>query len=149
MSHKKNTTLRLGSALVAASILGLAGCGDAGRGGVEVSGSVTLNGAPMPAGSVVFVPSGKGHKCAGEIVDGTFRIEQDGGPIPGSYRVEVYAPDTSGVPLDDPLAYAKSGARIPGPNPVAARFNTHTTLEANVTADGVNSFAFHVESVKK
>jgi len=129
--------------------IGLVGCSDPGRGGVEVSGTVTLDGGPMAAGSLVFVPLDSGHKAAGEIVDGTFRIAGGDGPIPGSYRVEVYAPQVSPVPLDDPLAYARSAPRVPQPNPVAPRYNRRSILKADVIADGVNEFVFQVESARR
>jgi len=130
------------------AVAAIAGCGEPGRGGLRVAGSVTLDGQPMPAGSVVFVPTGKGHKAAGEIVAGEFVIDESDGPIPGQYRVEVYASESSDVPLDDPLAYARSAPHVPPPNPVAARFNTQSTLRETVAADGENSFSFQVESHK-
>lgn len=126
----------------------LAGCGDEGRGGVSVSGTVTLDGQPMPAGSVVFVPLTTGHKAAAKINAGSFVFGPDEGPIPGKYRVEIYAPEASSVPLDDPLAYAKSGPNVPPPNPVAAEFNEQSTLTADVMADG-DWFSYEVRSVKR
>jgi hypothetical protein len=127
----------------------LAGCGESGRGGLEVTGLVTLDGQPMQEGSVVFVPLASGHKTAGKITAGQFRIPASDGPIPGSYRVEVYAPDASPVPLDDPLAYAQSAPRLPPANPVASRFNTQSELTAEVAAGRDNQFTFEVQSATR
>ncbi len=128
----------------------LTGCGDAGRGGVSVAGTITLDGSPMKAGSIVFRPAdgNPGHKAGAELAEGRFSIDDANGPLPGRYHVEVYAPEESTVPLDDPLAYAKSAPRFPPPNRVAERFNVQTTLIAVVEQHAENAFSFAVESQK-
>lgn len=135
--------------LFIASLFCLTGCAESGRGGLEVCGSVELDGQPMSSGSIVFVPLASGHKAAGEIASGAFHIAASDGPIPGSYRIEVYAPELSSVPWDDPLAFARSAPGIPPSNAIAAQFNTQSMLTADVTADGDNQFSFEVQTAKR
>lgn len=78
-----------------------AGCGTARLETAPVAGRVTLDGKPVPAGTVVFLaavgPSAKGPIQA----DGTYRLGTYGsadGAVVGSHRVIVVA--------DDPVALA-------------------------------------------
>ncbi len=98
---------------------------------VEVSGSVTWEGAPMPHGDIVFfaldphVPA-----AAGKIIDGayTFRCK------PGEKRVEIQAYRLSGrtTPQGIPI----------GEMYVPERYSSETELMANVTPEGENKFEF-------
>ena len=77
--------------------LGLTGCGPAGPERFEVNGSVTYQGAPVPAGSVVFEPDPKhgNQGPAGQalIREGQYRTLPDKGTIGGSQVVKIYAFD--------------------------------------------------------
>ena len=86
------------------SLIVLAGCGD-GRGvRVPVSGTVTIDGAPLAFGSILFEPlaGGENNRSGGGALesDGTFRVSAytafDGLP-PGQYRVAI----TGTEPLSD------------------------------------------------
>ena len=75
-------------ALVAAAGLALAGCG-ASDGGVEVSGAVTFQGQPVPAGEIVFTPkSGDQPSAAGKIEQGKFKCQVP--PGPSIVRITAY-----------------------------------------------------------
>src|SRR5262249_49372612 len=63
------------------------GCGPA-KG--KVSGSVTLDGQPLPAGTITFY-SGKGGSVAGEITDGEYSVA---GVLAGEAKVTV---DTTAI----------------------------------------------------
>lgn len=82
----------------------LTGCGSDGTGRVGVSGKVTLRGNPVMSGRVNFIPEGdtKGPASGGEIVDGTFVISQNRGPLPGEYlvRVQVTPTESAGSSAD-------------------------------------------------
>jgi hypothetical protein len=71
----------------------LVGCG--GRGTTPVEGVITLEGAPLPGATVLFVPdgTGKGRPASGfTSPEGVFRLttfQPDDGALPGSYRVVV------------------------------------------------------------
>ena len=93
----QSTNRRCGLVFAAClSLFVLAGCGD-GRGvRVPVSGAVTVDGAPLAFGSILFEPlaGGDNNRPGGGALesDGTFRVSAytafDGLP-PGSYRVAI------------------------------------------------------------
>jgi len=68
------------------------GCGDGRPARVAVSGTVTIDGAPVKRGSIKFVPE-KGRPSTGEIgPDGRFTLTcYDGkdGALPGKHHVQV------------------------------------------------------------
>ena len=82
---KWNNVLMLCGALVAA------GCGSDTGGRIAVSGSVTYDGEPLPAGRILFTPAeDKPGPSAGEpIDDGHFTILAEEGPATGRYEVTV------------------------------------------------------------
>jgi hypothetical protein len=76
------------------AVITTAGCG----GGdelprVAVSGSVTVDGEPVPNGVVRFAPSPgtEGPMANCMITDGRYRIPTDEGPVAGNYEVRVHA----------------------------------------------------------
>ena len=83
--------------LVLCSIL-LSGCGGDGLNRASVSGTVTLDGAPITDGYVTFT-SEPGTSCptvAGVIKDGSYTIPVKNGPVPGNYTVTVSASAPTG-----------------------------------------------------
>lgn len=78
------------------------GCGDdSGLGRrYKVTGKVTYNGAPVPHGTVNFIPvkppPPEGRAAAGEIKDGVYSLSTAGGndgALPGDYNVAIVAMD--------------------------------------------------------
>ena len=135
----------LGAAALAVAMVGCEG-GD-GLPRQPVSGTVTLDGQPLDYGSIQFVNAGAEltMSCGGLITDGRFAIPRDQGPIPGPYRVAIYAPDRGqqvpGSGSDQPTA--------PGSIPkdrVPPRYNQSTTLTAQVEKGDRNVFAFDLKS---
>lgn len=138
----------------AAGVLGLislAGCQDSGRGGVAVQGTVMLDGQPLAAGSIVFSPLEEmpGHRAATEIVDGKYVMKAKLGPVPGHYRVKIYADDPSDVAWDDPQAFAASKLRFPPRNPVAPQFNEQSKLTRVIQGQEPHQFDFEVTSLSR
>ncbi len=126
--------------LLAAGFLALAAGGCSDRSAVDplprraVSGTVTLDGQPLPAGIIRFDPEARetGVPVVGDIKDGRFAIGQPQGPVPGKYRVLI-----SGWKADNPES-AEAGPRAkPGPGAIRK-----AELEAQVTPEGPNSFNF-------
>jgi hypothetical protein len=120
--------------------LGCLGC-SSGEDRVAVAGKVELDGRPLEAGSITFLPQpGTSSPSAGaQIAGGTYRIPAEGGPKPGVYRVQV-------------SSTRKTGKRIPAGSPapdgtmvdevveaVPLQYNRESTLAATLTA-GDNSF---------
>ena len=123
------------------TFLALFGCGKGTSGRYEVSGQVTLEGAPLETGLVRFVPVGgtKSPSVGGEIKQGAFEISADDGPFAGDYRVEITASRGTGVTRYDKVLdinYEEQEQYLP------ARYNSSTELTAQVTAEETNEFNF-------
>lgn len=98
------------------------GCGS---GTTEVTGTVTLDGKPLPSGNVTFHSIGGGEQAAkpatATITDGKFTVET----TPGKKRVEILAYRETGE--KDPLGGAEREQYIhPG-------YNTNSQLEIEVS----------------
>src|SRR5262249_2024671 len=99
---------------------------------VEVTGTVTWNGKPLPNGMIVLQPTEAGQAPAGgKIEDGRFVLHTK----PGKWRGQVEA--VGSTAQRDP----QTGAPI-GEMYIPARYNRETKLEANINRDGDNEFDF-------
>jgi hypothetical protein len=78
------------------------GCGNSGR--VSISGRVTLDGAPLPTGSITFIPEqgNRGPTAGAAIEDGEYFIDGAKGPMPGPHRIEIRATESTGRTVADP-----------------------------------------------
>ena len=127
-----------------AVVFAASGC--SGGGSTEVSGKVTLQGKPLPEGSIRFVPTvgTKGRPGSAVVTNGTYTIPLKDGMVPGKYKVEITArrktgkkvpvPDSPGVERDEEEEY------------IPIQFNLNTTLEAELAA-GSNTKDFNLEGV--
>ena len=123
-------------------LLPLAGCGGSDRlPTAKVSGTVTLDGNPLPKGRISFVPQdGSGRPASGQIAgDGSFVLgtyEESDGAVLGRHKVSLVAREERGaLPPDD------GGAKSLIPESYG---NVATSgLAFDVTADGDN--VFHIE----
>jgi hypothetical protein len=143
----------------------LAGCG--GEEAVDnlprqaVSGSVTLDGKPLASGSIQFVPAGAAEGSAGgvgvtagaKIENGRYEIDRGHGPVPGTYKVAINsAPVTPTEPAKDTSVSpggrrdAKARAKEMPKETLPAKYNSKTTLEAQVKEGGSNTFDFPMKS---
>jgi hypothetical protein len=122
---------------------GLAGCagGEAKR--YAVSGVVKWRGQPLDQGAITFLAADPALGSAGGtmIKDGQYSIPAKEGLLPGRYKVLVTSVDPKNQ-TPDPDA-------LPGYLPVPKdriqpKYNTQTTLTAEVTAEGNNTFDFEV-----
>lgn len=114
---------------------------------VQVSGKVTLDDQPAPAGTIVFVPLTPGQLQSQGIIqeDGTFTIEAENGPSAGDYKVEIQCARKTGRTVQSMSSADGSGMieeRVPI---IPAKYNTATTLRKTVT-DGANIFHFDLKS---
>ena len=71
------------------AMTGFVGCNSAST----VTGKVTLDNAPLPAGEVMFHPSTQGALAVGSVVNGSYEMAtgQSDKIEPGDYRVTVIA----------------------------------------------------------
>lgn len=111
--------------------------GCSGDGMLTITGSVTYDGQPLADGAISFHPlDAKIAPQGGLIAAGRFRVRTR----PGRYRVEIRAtrPQAGAVEL------------TPGATPreqyIPARYNDESTLEAEVTPQGANTFTFDLQS---
>ncbi|MCA9114497.1 MAG: hypothetical protein KDA79_05385 [Planctomycetaceae bacterium] len=128
-------------ALLAAAMLS-AGCSSAPDDAPvthEVTGTVTFEGEPVPEASMVFEDAaGKERSFGAMVQNGEFSTQMTA----GKKKVRITA--TREVP----------GKTEPGPSGepgvpateqyIPAKYNTETTLEEEVTADGENHFEFQL-----
>lgn len=127
--------------LVLATVTCGGGCGRSGpppRKMASVSGTVMLDGKPLPDGFVTFVSPTEGHFEAFEVKEGAFA----GKAGLGSRRVEIIA--TRDV---QPVATTRGPERPPQPtqeNYLPAKYSTASTLSADVTESGPNVFMFEL-----
>jgi hypothetical protein len=110
-------------------ILALFGCSHPDT--VEVSGTVSWEGAAVPNGDIMFAATDPHvSAAAGKILDGRFVFRCK----PGEKRVDI-------------RSYRLTGRKTSQGNPegemyVPDRYNTKSELTANVTLDGKNTFKF-------
>ncbi|HRA89579.1 MAG TPA: hypothetical protein PK992_15945, partial [Planctomycetaceae bacterium] len=81
------------------SCVATSGCGSGGPPRVQISGKVTLDGAPLDSGSISFIPEEGvvGPMAGGEITPGgMYLIQATAGPTTGPHRVEIKAWQASG-----------------------------------------------------
>lgn len=126
---------RLFHIAVAVALLGVVGCGPGARDFPErdfVQGTVTLDGEPIANGSISFASdedAARGMPSSGNIKDGTYKMQV----TPGQKKVKINCMVSSGKGINSEMK-----------NIVPAKFNTETTLTANVT--GGDTLDFEVTS---
>lgn len=118
--------------LLAAALLVLASCSEAGPKTYEVSGKVTWNGQPLPEGSINFAAAdGAPIEDQGKIIAGEYRLRAK----PGKKVIRILADRGTGK-IDPVMSQEVREQYIPD------RYNTNSILSAEVTADGKNQFDF-------
>lgn len=126
------------------------GCGCGSGDGLprqRVSGSVTLDGKPLESGSITFDPEDPGRANAvsgfAMIRGGSYAIAAAAGLTPGQYRVSIVSTGGEAAPATE----------APGAPPrkvaeglVPAKYNTHSSLKAEVKPDGTGPVDFALTS---
>jgi len=105
-----------------------------------VSGTVTIDGKPLPSGKVHFKTVAAGSIDTVEVKDGAFSGQAEA----GDRRVEV----SSTQEVKNPNATPGMGDTMVEET-VAPEFNTKSELTAKVTESGPNEFKFEVKSKAK
>jgi hypothetical protein len=125
-----------------------AGCGSGdGLHRRAISGIVTLDGRPLEGGAILLEPtsfdSGTGTAVGATIRRGEFTVPRAQGPIPGRYRVRIYA--SSGVQAP-PREGQTDKARRPMVERIPDVYNTRSELRAEVRAQGRNRYRFELRA---
>lgn len=116
------------------------------------TGSVELDGKPLKAGVVRFIPVGdtQGPAAVATVADGGFELTKSEGPVVGGHRVEIEAIDYFGFALEDEAAFARQIEAAPPAarlkNPVPDAYNRHSTLTAKIEAGKPNPLSFKLYS---
>ena len=118
------------------------GCGGAGD-IASVEGTVTLDGAPLPGATVLFVPEAGGRPAAGRTDDqGKYVLNFSGnlkGAIPGKSTVRISTKADTGV--DD------NGQPIPAvPEKIPMKYNVKSELSFEVVDGTKNVANFELDS---
>jgi hypothetical protein len=140
---------RLGLAFVVLAAFGLAiGCSQSGDDlpREPVSGTVTLDGQPLPNGTISFIPVTGSGGGGGTITDGKFSIAREGGPVPGSYTVAIYASATQGEQTKPKMAGGTRKESQLAKELIPAKYNANTELKAEIKKGGNNDLKFVLES---
>jgi hypothetical protein len=111
----------------------------------EIDGVVTLDGKPIEAGTIAFLPQAgtKSPTAGGNITQGRFAITSAAGPFAGSFRVEVAATQKTGRKIKDPRF---EGTVDEVMSIIPAQYNRESRLSAEVTQDGPNHFEFALQT---
>lgn len=125
--------MRCRNAMVAVCAMVFAlGCGSGEPALYEVSGAVTLNGKPIPEGEVTFVAENGLVSAPGPVKDGRYTLQTTA----GKKTVRILAMKVKPGGARDAF-----GAPTPE-NYLPPRYNTQSTLSAEVTPKGPNQFDF-------
>jgi hypothetical protein len=123
---------------LAVVLIALAGCGL--ESSSSVHGKVTLDGQPVEAGNIAFLPTAaSGRKAAAAIEQGAYALSASDKLVPGSYRVEIRWPKSTGrkIPSADPgMQVDETREAIP------EKYNTSSTLTVEIAkGDAAKDFA--------
>jgi hypothetical protein len=114
-----------------------------------VSGTVLMDGQPLPKGVILFAPaSGAGEASAsatGTIENGEFSIPRTQGPVPGKYKVLISHTDQTEGHVK--IELKKLGKKAAGPKEtIPAKYNSQTTLLHEVKKGGDSGLKFELQS---
>jgi hypothetical protein len=141
--------------LLSAAAMGLMAIGCSGDVGDDkprepVSGTVTMDGQPLPDGVILFTPAGPAGEAiasaTGKIANGEFSIPRIEGPVPGSYKVSISH-------TDQPEGRVKIELKKPGKKAAAgtkelipAKYNSQTTLKEEIKKGGASGLKYELQS---
>jgi len=146
----------------AASLLAMSltavGCGDGEvtLGRVAVSGQVTLDGAPLEAGAIVFRGPIEADQAStviayGQVKDGRYRIDADQGPCVGTARVMFFPKPLAREELEgrmDEASHRRRGSQNASVTVVEIppQYGEASPLRADLSDQGENIKNFALES---
>jgi hypothetical protein len=121
-------------------VAGIACCAAAGCGRrptVSMTGVATLDGQPLPTGTIALIPLDRtgGPSVGAEIVDGRYDIPSDKGPLRGhKYRIEIRSIDPASGSTSNPLS---RGLKV-FLDRVPPAYNSESQLELAVPEDAAD-----------
>jgi hypothetical protein len=112
---------------------------------IDVSGTVTLDGKPLPGAKVSFVSDDKRSAIGVTDASGHYRLMYDSkkaGVMPGPKIVRITQADAAGESSDAEAPASGEGAVK---EPIPARYNRNSELKADVSG-GNKTFDFSLKS---
>lgn len=112
-------------------------------GRVAVTGQISLDGQPLPAGAIALEPMTAAQPTAvgGKIREGRFTIERAKGPVPGTYRVRIYASAREQAPKPPG---GSDRTRRPMLERIPPEYNARSTQIVTILRDGPNHLNFDI-----
>lgn len=140
-------TLKLGTILLAVvTVATFVGCGSASKPGADAAGTVTLDGAPLPYGTITLEPLNAGKASAATPIEqGKFTFPEGNSLSAGKYKVVIRSSPPPVVETDPDKAMEMASKPAP-PDPILPKYNTATELTTDIKADGMNTLEFAVTS---
>jgi len=132
------------SAILALSLLCVAGCGGSSEPQGTLSGTVTYNGEPVTEGVVVFSSSEASYGAQAEIgSDGTYALRTyEGGVPPGTYQAAVLPPTITLPDTED----SPGGEALKEVDNIPQKYRSTKSSELTVTInEGDNTFDIAME----
>ena len=113
---------------------------------LPISGKITLDGQPLDDGTVRFTSKGSEKLSASgaAVQNGEYHIPQDKGLPPGTYHVEISAPDLDAPPVVYRAAPGEPSLPPGPPERIPPEYNTNSNKTISVTAEGDNHFEFNI-----
>lgn len=123
---------RISLLLLSICVFVLSGC-TPDNGMLDISGKVTMDGEPVPSGTISFMPvSGQGTTSGGEIIDGEYTAEVS----PGELAVQVTSPQE--VRKENPTAEeVERGLDVDRKETIPPKYNRASVLRITVAADAL------------
>lgn len=138
-------------------LLMFAGCGDGtdesphGR-RVAVEGVVYLDDKPLERATILFMPASGDRTVVAtdHIVNGSYNIPADRGPLIGKMRVEIRAEGKDFAEFEAEMKKNPRKKFRPETVKIPARYNDKSELTVDVTEDAeTNQFVFRLQSKRK
>jgi hypothetical protein len=112
-----------------------------------ISGTVTLDGQPLPTGTVRLDPASaeSGTQVSAQIENGKYSLSKSDGPVPGTYKVQITSIES---PKFEPPA-GKTPGEVVMPKTkenVPAKYNLKSVLTATVKSGQSEPIDFKLTS---
>jgi hypothetical protein len=115
-------------------LLAILGCSKQDR--TAVSGTVTFDGQPLPAGQIVFEPTSAGRLGIAQIANGSYSMPAAQGPTPGKYVVRITATRPSGHKIATRGGRDKEAFVEPIEQFIPSKYNEQSQLTTDVEGQG-------------
>ena len=150
MNSPKTAHLRfwIFRSLVAITALEMIGCSsETGPSRFPISGTVRIDGQPLEAGTITFLPESNHTAVSSDFTSGAYSIGSSAGPAAGRYLVEIVSVKPTGKIIRHPDLPSETTEEVR--NIVPTQYNTKTSLKIEVKPDAENKFDFELSSREK